>query len=295
MNRDEFLVSINSRLPSDRMRAAQWVADENRLDEESRRVLVKALASERVPQIRQRLTELLRASRDSPGTASADRRHQGTGAPGQDVDVRQVLDDLAGMIAHELNPAIGWVRHAANREIEDFPASSTNSMIEALRRRVDGLAKIASANRVPVLRPVPLHELLSSQVGLASLGGSVSFDSPEAGDDTIVTDSGLFSLILENAIQSAVDATRDAPPDDRSVLISSAVTDRDFWVKVSNRFVGAGFEYSAVSATGRTSKANHRGLGTRVMEVAASRLGYRLDVRAAGGVATFTLYGARNG
>ena len=211
----------------------------------------------------------------------------------QDLDVWLLLDDLAAMIDHEISPAIGWVRHAANREIEEFSGSTTNAMIEALRRRVDGLVKIASASRAPAFQPIALHELLSSQVGLAYLGESLSLEAATGTDDTISTDAGLFSSILENALENAIDGIREIPSQEGNALVTYGVTDRDFWVKITNRFIGTSFEYVSVSASGRTSKAEHRGLGIRAMEIAAGRLGYSIDIRAAGGVAIFTLHGPR--
>lgn len=289
MNREDFASCIASQLPSDRALAAQW-AMENHLDPEHERILVEALSRESVPRIRGVLALALNSIRAASSKGRLDK------VPAQSQPesyVANTLNDLAGMIRHEMQPAIGWVRLAAQREISDFQGSATNRAMEALRRRVDGLVNLAAAQRLPTRKIVSLTESVTGCLSDEYPSSMFKLETSDQPSDDISTDPGLLSLILTNALQNAADAARDLPEGQTPVLISVSCNDSRFWITISNRFNGASFNFSSVSASGRTSKHGHRGLGTQVIQLAANRLGYEFELNATGGTATFSLRGNR--
>ncbi|MFE4833345.1 GHKL domain-containing protein [Arthrobacter sp. NPDC056691] len=288
MNRDQFLASLASRLPSERMLAAQW-AMENKLEPEFERVLTEALSRESVPRIQNAISLAINAIRSASGLHP----EETAAKAGSESEIAGVLNELAGMIRHEMQPAIGWVRLAAHKELTDFQASATNRAIEALRRRVDGLANLAAAHRLPVRQIVSLSEAITGCLSDEYPSSMFKLEGSDQPSDEIYTDRGLLDLILANAIQNAADASRDIPNGQGHVLISTSIDGSRFWVTISNRFSGASFKFSSVAASGRTSKQGHRGLGTQVIQLAADRLGYEFELRAAGGTATFSLRGSR--
>lgn len=289
MNRDEFARCIASHLPSDRALAAQW-AMENHLDTEHERVLVEALSRESVPRIRGIITLALNTIR---AASSKGMRDEISAQSESESFVANTLNDLAGMIRHEMQPAIGWVRLAARKEISDFQDSATNRAMEALRRRVDGLVNLAAAQRLPTRKIVSLTESVTGCLSDEYPTSMFKLETSDQPSDEISTDPGLLSLIITNALQNAADAARDIPEGQTPVLISVNVKEARFWITISNRFNGASFNFSSVSASGRTSKHGHRGLGTQVIRLAANRLGYEFELNATGGTATFSLRGYR--
>lgn len=290
MNSDQFLAALASELPSERMRAVQW-ARENSLTPEYERVLLDAAEREGVPRIRAAIS--LAIKQFEVGARAAVEFDKSETSPGSDM--ANILDELSGIIRHEMQPAIGWVRFAANKEVSDFEASATNRSIEALRRRVNGLADLAAAHRLPARELISLGEALSECLSAEYPPSMFMLEPTEEPSDEILTDPGLLSLILVNAIQNAAEAARDLPPGEGQVLVTTNVNEKSFWLTISNRFTGTSFDYSSVSATGRTSKPGHRGLGTRITELAARRLGYEFELRATGATATFSLRGKRFG
>lgn len=289
MSLDDALKGLQSQLPSERMRAAQWLLQARGLDAESDRLLVQAISAEQVPRIKSVLSAALAAHR--AGSRPPDQAALGGGDP-EVASLLQVLQDLGGIVRHELQPAIGWLRFGAHAEIPDFETSETHKLIEALRRRVDGVVALAEAHRLPVFQPTSLGELLAACV---PPDVPKNLFSIETGDelDVVYTDRGLFTLIVANAFQNAVDAVLGMPKGDGQVFVAVGLSERDFWLTISNAFAGASFELQNVVASGVTSKLDHRGLGARVMRLAAARLNYDLDLKAAGGVATFSLRGRR--
>jgi len=288
MSEDDFLTSLGSELPSERMWAAQWALD-HFLPPTYQQLMVEALARERVP----RIQTIMALALNQFDRTRADKAVDEVRASGEALVAVQILDELAGVIRHELQPAIGWVRFAANREVSEFDTSATNRAVEALRRRVDGLAELAAANRLPARRMLSLREAVAISLAPTFPESMFSVEPNDEASDEIMTDPGLLSLILSNALQNAAEACVDMPPGEASVLITTNIDQKMFWLTITNRFVGASFEYSSVSATGRSSKHGHRGLGTRIIELAAGRLGYDFELRASGATVTFSLRGER--
>ncbi|MBF9316380.1 GHKL domain-containing protein [Mycobacteroides chelonae] len=282
MTNDEFVNSLKSGLPSERMQAAQW-AIEARLGDEMRGPLLDAANREGVPRIRRAITMALN-NIDSARVADAPADVQEIGS-----EIAVILNELSGIIRHEMQPAIGWVRYSASRELSDFESSATNRAIEALRKRVDGLSSLAAAHRLPTKQIVSLSEAISESLSDEYPSSMFKVESDYSNDE-IYTDPGLLSLILNNAIHNAIEASHGL---NEGILITTNVTPDSFWITVRNRFLGTTFEYSRVSATGRTSKSGHRGLGTTIIELCARRLGYQFDLQASGGTATFSLRGKR--
>jgi len=206
--------------------------------------------------------------------------------------VLAILQELGGIIRHELGPPIGWIRYAATSEISDYESSETKSHIEALRRRVDGLASLAAAHRLPQRVRMSLGELLEESVPADVSPGLFSMDIPDDIDDGIETDPGLFTVLLSNAMQNAVDAGRE-PDETEAVVVAVGLSVEEFWIRISNHFSGASFEFADVAASGVSTKTDHRGLGLRIMKLAAERLGYQIDLSGAGEVATFFVRGKR--
>lgn len=287
MNEDEFLRKLASELPSERMSAVQWAVEEN-LDPKFRSRLIEAAAHEGVPRIRRAIGVALRRIDDKEAQTQPIEN-----PTDRDADTTVILEELSGIIRHEMQPAIGWVRYSANKELADFDFSATNSAIEALRRRVEGLSSLAAAHRLPQRQQVSLSEIVSACISDEYPSSMFALEFPEEPSDGIFTDPGLLTLILTNAVHNAVDAARELDTSEGQILIATNVGDSRFWITIRNRFLGTTFDYTKISATGRTSKRGHRGLGTRIIELASSRLGYDFDLSASGGTVTFSLRGSR--
>lgn len=211
-------------------------------------------------------------------------------------DLNAILEENAvSWIRHELEPAIGWLRLAASREVEGFSDSETNKAIQGLRRRLDNAEALVRATTVPKLSEVSLAEAVSVAVAAGGLPEDrLAVDIDDDRPDFIVTDLRLFELIVQNAVANALDAIAQLPADgEHAVFISGGVTAERMWLRVSNQFTGQEFAMSEVEAAGVTIKGGHQGQGLSLMRHAAVRLGYQLMIRGEAGVAEFVLSGPR--
>ena len=256
-------------------------------------VLRVALQSETVASLRRQLAALVARLEDEQQLQA---RGGATAKTESLEDLTAILEENAvSWIRHELEPAIGWLRLAASREIEAFSESETNRAIEGLRRRLDNAEALVRATAMPKLSEVSMTEAVSVALEAGGIPSArVVIDIDDDRPDLIVTDLRLFELVVQNAIANALDAVAQLPAGTgHTVFVSGAVTGERMWLRISNQFTGQEFAMSEVEAVGVTVKDGHQGQGTSLMRHAAVRLGYQLRLRGEAGVAELVLTGPR--
>jgi C4-dicarboxylate-specific signal transduction histidine kinase len=289
VDEDDMVKSLESALPSERANAASWFIENAR--SRHRVALANALSRESVPQIRALLSQ---------ASHTADRNNSPSFERSKSEDTslttaEAILDNLATMIRHELEPAIGWIRLAADSEIDNFEDSQTNSAVEALRRRISSLVSLVLSQRGPKREYLSITNLIYQCLPYNLDSQSVTVRVEAGKDDSLYTDKGLLSIILLNAFQNCADALAGQEVTERRVDVEFSTSDEAFWLTVRNRFDGSAFSVDEVTASGITTKLGHKGIGLSMMFAAAKKLAYDLNIQGEGGVATLSLRGATSG
>ncbi|MFE4500708.1 hypothetical protein ACFRFQ_12660 [Rhodococcus sp. NPDC056743] len=199
--------------------------------------------------------------------------------------------DIASLIRHELSPAIGWIRLAADSEISSYPNSKTNEAVRKLQRRIDGLVAMIKSEEELNLRRFSLPHVLIESWPDPHTRPLVSPAATEQAID-IETDEGLFSILISNAYQNAIDASIEATGT-ASAQVTWGFTDRNYWVRIANPFKGDRLTLTDVIDVGNSSKMAHQGRGLALVRTVASRLGITIDLQGYSGTATFTMSGKR--
>ena len=273
---------LKSRLPSERAVAAEWYMHNASITDLG--LLTEAIESETVQSVKRLLVMATRRARDEQGSPV-----RAVEAPPAELEF-DVLESLSGLIRHETEPIVGWIRRSAAREIgEDFATSETFRNIDLLRRRLIGLESLAAAHRNPRFTRVSLAGLIDESQPDGFPKDAIKLQTVD--DDSIDTDRGLFSIVVGNALLNAQEAS--AGLGGAATLVAHGVSDQHFWVTVTNRFDGEAFEMEHVAETGASTKTSHKGLGVSAMRMAASRLQYEFTLRASGGTVRFALRGER--
>lgn len=274
---------LRSSSTNERSRAIRWLLSHP--DDVSSKELMRALQSESVPSLRVLLNEVLgrrQQLRPKPDVSVE-------AAPRQTRIAADARVDYASMIRHELSPAIGWIRLAADKEVKDFPRSATNDAIRKLQRKIDALVALVKEGKELTLSRVPLRDhLLDSwphpEAAPSFVEGADSID--------IETDEDLSTALLSNVYQNAIDASIEARGT-VDVTIAWGHTPTDYWVRISNPFAGQQFALADVTAIGASSKTSHRGQGIALIRSVATRLGVTIDLNGNSGTAVFTMSGKR--
>jgi hypothetical protein len=285
------LDGLGSAAPSERARAAAWlVQNPQRI---TTRSLMRALQTETVPQVRRLLLQALESRQKqvaSPhGRAVAASPMVGAHAA-ENVEVSEQVD-IAALVRHELSPAVGWIRLAADGEIDAFSTSRTNDAVRKLQRRIDGLVAIIKSGEELNLRRLSLPHVLFENWPDAQTTPTVTPSAEEASID-IETDEGLFSILLSNVFQNAIDASADATGK-ATAQVSWGYTDQNYWVRVANPFNGDRLSLRDVADVGNSSKMAHQGQGLALVQTVANRLGLAITLEGVSGIASFSLSGTR--
>lgn len=278
--------SLNSQSPSERLRAAAWIkANPEVVDA---RVLIRAMQRESVPQIRQVFNDVLATRETLTAAMATDRPKDGVSPSRGDIP------ELARLIRHELSPPIGWIRKAANREVTDFSRSATSDAVNRLERRIDALIALIRAGSDLELVECDLESALR-ECWPDTATEPRFVPSPDLGEHKalVVTDVGLFEILLANVYQNAIDASMETD-EERPIEVNWSVVGERFWVRVSNPFAGTQFDVQDVETTGISTKSGHQGIGMALIKTATEKLGYGFRIAGRSGVATFTLTGGCN-
>lgn len=282
-----YIEELKSESPSNRARAGAWLI--RHPHDISTRDLMRALQTETVPRIRKTLIRILELRQASQQPENSDPPAGTSAETGISVPPYQV--DIAALIRHELSPAVGWIRLAADSEIGEFATSATNSAVRKMQRKIDGLVTMIKAGEDLNLRRVNLPHILEENWPDVRNFPTIE---PSAKDQSIdlETDEGLFSLLLSNVFQNAIDASKDAFGESR-VQIDWGFTDKNYWVRVSNPFAGEQFSFNDVLPVGNSSKMAHQGQGLALVKMTAEMLGLAVNLEGRSGMAYFSISGTR--
>lgn len=284
------LRGLGSTAPSNRARAATWLVQHPQSI--TTRALMNALQAETVPQVRRLLLQAMESrqlvtSSAEPGAAVTPSHDalQGIGT------VASEHVDIASLVRHELSPAVGWIRLAADDEIPFFDRSKTNEAVRKLQRRIDGLVAIIKSSEDLNLRRLSLPHILVDNWPDTRTAPTITPAIDATGID-IETDEGLFSMLISNVFQNAIDGSIGATGE-VVAQINWGYTDRSYWVRVTNPFSGDRFNLADVIDVGNSSKMAHQGQGLSLIKTVAARLGLSIALDGVSGTASFTLSGAR--
>lgn len=281
--------SIHSESPSERARAAAQLLQHPEAIQT--RELIRALQEETVPRVRRLLIEVLEA-RQQRSLRSASSFAESVDVAGVDGAQRREAPDIAALIRHELLPAVGWIRLAADDEISGFPTSKTNEAVKRLQRRIDGLTAVIRSESAVTPSVLTLPNAIFDCWPDPS---SAPVIEPPIGGDSIdiTTDEGLFVLMFSNILQNAIDASLDDAGGPH-VTITWGYTDQSYWVRITNPFRGDRFTLDEVVDLGRSSKTAHQGHGLDLVRRIAQRLDLSISLDGVNGVASFVVTGRIN-
>lgn len=281
------VAGLSSRSPSERARAATWLLGHP--EEISTQDLMRALQAETVPQVRRALVEVLERRQKSSLTSQSEPHSSIATENDAASTVVDHVGDIASLIRHELSPAVGWIRLAADAEIEGFASSRTNDAVRRLQLRIDGLVSLIKSRVELDLRLIDLPTALVSTWPDPVSHARIT-PEPQGATVEIQTDEGLFSLLLANVFQNAIDASVDAIGHS-DVEVAWGVTERNYWVRVTNPFRGERLSFDDVASDGLSSKPGHQGKGLALIKTIASRLDITITLGGASGTASFALSG----
>jgi signal transduction histidine kinase len=275
---DHLLRRLTSDAPTERLEAARYFAAHATREHEPQ--LREALGRENVHWIRvalkRALARMSAASEVTPAVLSLD---------SEDIPARlatqvyaDALEEAASQLIHEVEPLLGALRLAAEREVNEFEKSNTRKHLDRLDELLDALSRLRRAASAPKIDEFSLDEVVQQSIQELTLPDNVVIQKAGPQPCVVEGDSTLVALSLGNGLRNAVEATYAAGGDLQKlpIIITWGHTDLDCWVSIVD--VGIGFKGNLQRAfdMGTTTKAGHLGMGLATAKQAMESMSGRL-------------------
>lgn len=214
---------------------------------------------------------------------------------GSELDAKQIYakatEWVAGLLLHELAPAIGLLAYEARNEVPDYAASRTKLHVEKLQSVFGAIEQLKKASATPNPEQFDLaaliDEIISSE--FSDAGESIGKHGPRP--LLLTSDRALLSFAICNGLRNAVEAIR--LNDDRIVapiVVTWGETDVDYWLSIIDKGPGLTVPPESIFNIGKTTKAGHSGFGLAIASSAIQAIGGAVTLEpAAGGGAKYEL------
>ena len=279
----KYIELLISTYASDRLQAARFFADHASPSDLNH--LQAALAREKVVWIENALRRAI--FRLEPQTFAPDPFSKLEEASSDaetlpDQMFAEALEATTKQVLHEIEPLVGGLRLAAEKEVKDYSTSRTREKLNRLSQFMAALSRLREAASSPEMQEFHLdgtcldcisvvqEELLEGQTPVVLL------KIADAGKRPCIAygDPGMLSLAIKNGIKNAVEATLASQSEARSdVVVSWGETEKNFWVSIVDHGVGLQGNSAKAFEMGKTSKPEHLGMGLTISKRAIDSLG----------------------
>lgn len=295
MDSAEAHILLASKVIGDRLRAARYFqmhASPIDLD-----VLSEALRKERTVWIR----TALRVAVDRLSHVSSSIGEMIHVDEDQDLLARdaysRALEEVTGILLHELGAPISAIRLLAQREIPDFPSSRTSAAIDRLRRLLEAIRRLKKASSLPAYTDFDLVSLVSSvteELATELPTESIRLAGPKP--FLVLADYGSLYIAIKNGFKNAIEAvgifSTKTPPE---VTVNWGRAGDEYFLAIIDSGPGFRDDPELARRLGSTNKQGHFGFGLATAEqVMKSLRGTLLLANNADGGATFELRWKKN-
>jgi len=274
MKIDDALYLISSEHPHERLRGARalWACGRD----SDIPAIEKALAKETVPWVRKALGKALENSILTLVEEQSDSNPQEIlEASIDDATLRDIYlrasEEIVSTLLHEIQPKIGYIRNAAISEIHNFDQSVTKKQIEYLEELLSLLAEFRKVSQIPDIESFDLADLIDSVIGeLKPTSIRVAGQRPMV----VYGDRKRIRLAITNGLRNAIEATKVVADDnERLIVINWASDNENYWVSIVDQGVGIHGHVQGMFEIGKTTKADHFGMGLPLAKQAMMSIG----------------------
>jgi signal transduction histidine kinase len=196
----------------------------------------------------------------------------------------QAVEQVTGMLLHEIASPIGLVRQAASREVEAFEDSRTKFYLDMLQRIFEAMEQLKGAAAAPKPEEFDLAELIN-EIKLAETRDKkleVSLHGPNP--LVIRSDPALVRFAVSNGLRNAIEAIAESGGNDpHGIVVTWVAIDVDYWVAVLDRGPGLIGPIESAFEIGKSTKQGHSGFGLAIARQAIETLGGTVTLQPATG------------
>lgn len=274
MDRDAALEKLNSPSTHERLKAARFLARNHESSFLS--ALTRARQVETVSYVKRSLDVAIarcanlsadgsRGQGDEPDSLREVRPERRTNA--------KAVEQIAGLILHELAAPIGLVKEAASHEIPEFSQSRTKARLDRIDRIFEGVQRLKEAAATPRPEGFDLSQLILEEIAAETEGKDVTVSVQGPQPFAITSDPRLLRLAICNGLRNAIEAVIGIEnKDPHQVIVTWGETDIDYWIVVIDRGPGIPTPIDPAFKVGNTNKKGHSGFGLAIAHLAMESL-----------------------
>jgi len=189
------------------------------------------------------------------------------------------LEEAASQLIHEVEPLLGALRLASEREVADFEESRTRQHLDRLDQLLDSFSRLRRAAGAPRIEQFSLDEVVQRCIQEVIVPEGVLIQKAGVQPCVVDGDTTLISLCISNGLRNAIEATSAVAAGNLSslpIIVAWGHTDVDCWVSIVD--VGIGFKgnLERAFAMGTTTKTGHLGMGLTIAKQALSSMSGQL-------------------
>ncbi len=270
MKSDDAVRLLSSDHPHDRLRAARALSSGARQADVA--AIRKAFAKESVPWVRNALERALQSHSavERGGPAQDTGEAQLDDATIRDIYVR-ASEEMVTTLIHEMQPKIGYIRNAAIKEVPNFEQSDTKRRIEYVEDLLGLLAEFRKVSQTPRNETFDLADLIDSVIAETK-----AQPTQRAGQRPLVVigDPRRIRLAIANGLRNALEATKAVEDDaERVITVNWGMDNERCWVSIIDQGIGIHGSVEGMFGIGRTTKAEHFGMGLPIARQAMLSMG----------------------
>lgn len=274
MDKAEALTALKSADIHERLTAARFLS--HNAEREDISTLQSALASEKIGWVSRALSRAIqRATANSPEENVKD-----FGKPVEDSynETRaRAVEEVAGIILHELTPVLGLVRAYASSEMGDhYPNSKTRSSLDDLNSLMDCIRTLKTAASQPRMAECDLNALVARVIASLDPSQQSCISIANEGPFLVTVDEAHMFIAIVNGLRNAVEAAvsnSDVGTADPIVVVNWGRGGEEDWLAVIDN--GPGFQQAPerMIRMGTTlKKAGHFGFGLALVQQAITAM-----------------------
>ncbi len=194
----------------------------------------------------------------------------------------EAIEWVSGLLLHEIGSKLGLLAGAIESEVPNYANSVAKRRIESLQDTFDGIEQLKKATSTPRPSEMDLANFIDELVKLETENIDIEYYLVGRKPLVIFCDRSLLALALRNGVKNAVEASMSVSEHQRPVItISWGVTDRDYWITVTDSGPGV-LENASAFRLGESSKPGHLGFGLGIAKQAMETLRGDLSLRNSG-------------
>ncbi|MCG7630592.1 hypothetical protein MHM88_22555 [Epibacterium sp. MM17-32] len=230
-----------------------------------------ALKKERVAFLRR----LIRASIDRIETGAkregAEASEASKTTDFSDGEYQKAVRVVTGIVLHEISSKIGLLKYSAQREVSNYETSQSKSNLDRLSAVIDGIEALRDVSASNDAQPFAPRIFLREAISEVSACENVSIHLNGQNDIEMFGDTKLLSIVLQNGLKNACEATKLANSDE-PIVIFWGQSDIENYISILDHGVGIVGPSEAAFEIGKTNKKGHTGFGLAIARMAMTTI-----------------------